>query len=113
MQYALKLCKNIHVQDEDNEHGEVEEQHQQQPLPPPLLPAGRTMRKTLSRKSPFLPDVLQALNDYNDIEFCEEYGKKVLLGEGSFGEVSSSWQHPIHILTATVAGLFPADGAAV
>lgn len=45
------------------------------------------MRKTLSRKSPFLPEVLQALNDYNDIVFCEEYGKKVLLGEGSFGEV--------------------------
>ncbi len=52
------------------------------------LPTDRVMRKTLSRKSPGLPELLQGWNDYSDIIFCEEYGKKVLLGEGSFGEVS-------------------------
>ena len=47
----------------------------------------RGMRKTLSRKSPFLPEVLPATIDYADIVFCEEDARKVLLGEGSFGQV--------------------------
>ncbi len=65
-------------QDDEDEHAEVAVEEP---------PADRVMRKTLSRKSPGLPELLQGWNDYSDIIFCEEYGKKVLLGEGSFGEV--------------------------
>ena len=46
------------------------------------------MRKTLSRKSPFLPEVLPSLINYGDITYCKENGQSVLLGEGSFGQAS-------------------------
>ena len=47
------------------------------------------MRKTLSRKSPFLPEVLPSMINYEDITYCTENGQLVLLGEGSFGQVRS------------------------
>ena len=50
---------------------------------------GRVMRKTLSRKSPFLPEVLPSMINYEDITYCTENGQLVLLGEGSFGQVRS------------------------
>ncbi len=50
---------------------------------------GRGMCKTLSRKSPFLPEVLPSMINYEDITYCTENGQLVLLGEGSFGQVHS------------------------
>ncbi len=52
-----------------------------------LLQGPRELCESLTRDSPFLPEVLQSLNDYSDIVFCEEGGRPVLLGEGSFGQV--------------------------
>lgn len=52
-----------------------------------LVQRPREICESLTRNSPFLPEVLQSLNDYNDIVFCEENGRPVLLGEGSFGQV--------------------------
>lgn len=63
----------------------------------PPVPAGRVVRKTLSRKSPFLPEVLPSLINYGDITYCKESGQSVLLGEGSFGQASfTSVQHCSH-----------------
>lgn len=74
----------------------------EQEVPPPTGSGPpRVMRKTLSRKSPFLPEVLPATIDYNDIVFCEEDGRKVLLGEGSFGQVGSC-----HLCCSTPFRLF-------
>ena len=56
----------------------------------PPVAAKRVVRKTLSRKSPFLPEVLPSLINYGDITYCKENGQNVLLGEGSFGQASSS-----------------------
>ena len=56
----------------------------------PPVPAGRVVRKTLSRKSPFLPEVLPSLINYGDITYCKENGQSVLLGEGSFGQAGSA-----------------------
>ncbi|BDA41775.1 probable serine/threonine-protein kinase DDB_G0281745 at C-terminar half [Coccomyxa sp. Obi] len=75
---ALQPRLSAAPEDDEDEHAEVVVEEP---------PTERVMRKTLSRKSPFLPELLQGWNDYSDIIFCEEYGKKVLLGEGSFGEV--------------------------
>ena len=44
------------------------------------------VRKTLSRKSPFLPEVLPSLIKHDDITYSHENGQPVLLGEGSFGQ---------------------------
>ena len=54
--------------------------------PAEAKPAGRVMRKTLSRKSPFLPEVLPSLIKHEDITYTHENGQPVLLGEGSFGQ---------------------------
>lgn len=48
------------------------------------------MRKTLSRKSPFLPEVLPSLIKHDDITYSHENGQPVLLGEGSFGQACTS-----------------------
>lgn len=53
-------------------------------------PAARGVRKTLSRRSPYLPEVLPNLIDYADITLDTQDGRVVLLGEGSFGQVPSS-----------------------
>ena len=64
------------------------------------------MRKTLSRKSPFLPEVLPSLINYGDITYCKESGQSVLLGEGSFGQASfSSVQHCSHSVIPEITGL--------
>ena len=57
-----------------------------QVVPAEAKPAGRGMRKTLSRKSPFLPEVLPSLIKHEDITYTHENGHPVLLGEGSFGQ---------------------------
>ena len=44
------------------------------------------MRKTLSRKSPFLPEVLPSMIKHGDVTYTHECGQPVLLGEGSFGQ---------------------------
>ena len=61
-----------------------------------LSPA-RGVRKTLSRRSPYLPEVLPNLIDYADITFDTEDGRVVLLGEGSFGQVPAiiPQSHPL------------------
>lgn len=60
------------------------------PLDPAAAsPAARAIRKTLSRKSPFLPEVLPSLIKHEDITYCKENSQDVLLGEGSFGQARS------------------------
>lgn len=60
-----------------------------------ILPAGRPMRKTLSRKSPFLPEVLPSMIKHEDITYTQENGQTVLLGEGSFGQARILLPHCI------------------
>ena len=64
----------------------------------PPVPAGRVVRKTLSRKSPFLPEVpAQPHQLAGTSPTARENGQSVLLGEGSFGQAgSASVQHLSH-----------------
>ena len=58
-------------------------------------PASRGVRRTLSRRSPYLPEVLPNLIDYADITLdTDEDGRVVLLGEGSFGQVPAHFAAP-------------------
>lgn len=45
----------------------------------------RVVRATLSRKSPFLPELFPSTIDYADIVFAQG---EALLGEGSYGQAS-------------------------
>ena len=75
----------------------------------PLVAAKRVVRKTLSRKSPFLPEVLPSLINYGDITYCKENGQNVLLGEGSFGQASSL---PVeHLLHSVIPGDVSGQGS--
>ncbi len=74
--------------------------------PAEAKPATRVMRKTLSRKSPFLPEVLPSLIKHEDITYTHENGQPVLLGEGSFGQACHIFLTPSMVTSGSSRSCF-------